>query len=383
MQSGACMGNREDDGYDVLEAIAGQSPDLLKFILEGSPDTISLSDASQPDLPLTYVNPSFERTTGYKRTDVLGRNCRFLQGEETNRDDVARIRRAIADRQPVEVSLVNYRKSGEPFLNALRISPIFDRSGRLAAYLGIQRDITEERLRAQQDNTRNRLEALGTASGALAHQLNNLLHPVTSLISLHLPDISDVGMRKDLDMALYSANQATELSHSLLGLSRGRFATDTTTTGLPEGLHRTIDLARMMVPTSMVIETRIGDVPKHLKIPISETLFAQVIINLVMNAAQASKHSGKVRIELAAAENHRIKISIADNGPGIPDSDADKVFKPFYTTNKSTNGSGLGLSVVLQIINESGGFIYLGKGLIQPDGRGKGCMFTLDIPTLT
>ncbi|KZM51415.1 PAS domain-containing protein [Labrenzia sp. OB1] len=377
------MGNREDDGYDALEDIAAQSPDLLKSILEGSPDTISLSDASQPDLPLIYVNPSFERTTGYQRTDVLGRNCRFLQGEETDRNEVARLRRAIADRQSVEVTLLNYRKSGEPFLNALRIAPIFDRSGQLAAYLGIQRDITKERLRAQQDNTRNRLEALGTASGALAHQLNNLLHPVASLLSLHLPDIEDAGMRKDLEMALYSAQQAAELSRSLLGLSRGRFETDKSTTDLPEGLLRTVDLARMMVPTRVIIETGIGNFPEHLKIPISETLFAQAIINLVMNAAQACKGSGEIRIELASTESGRIKISIADNGPGIPDADFEKVFNPFYTTKLNQNGTGLGLSVVLEIINKLSGLIYIEKGLLQPDGNGRGCMFTLDIPILT
>jgi len=377
------MGNQGDDGYAALEAIADRSPDLLKAILEGSPDTISLSDASQPDLPLTYVNPSFEKTTGYDRADVLGRNCRFLQGEETNREDVAKIRRAIAERQPIEVTLLNYRKSGEPFLNTLRMAPIFDRSGQLAAYLGIQRDVTQERLRARQDNTQNRLEALGTASGALAHQLNNLLHPVTSLLSLHLPDINDVDMRKNLEMALYSANQAADLSHSLLGLSRGRLESGTPLTDLPEGLLRTIDLARMMVPASMAIETVIGNVPKKLKIPIEETLFAQVIINLVTNASQACKHSGKVRIELATSEPNRIRVSIADNGPGIPEADINKVFEPFYTTNKSKNGTGLGLSVVLRIINESGGKIHLGKGLIQPDGQRKGCMFTLDIPMLT
>lgn len=377
------MKSRENDGYDVLEAIAGQSPELLKSILEGSPDTISLSDASQPDLPLAYVNPSFEKTTGYQRADVLGRNCRFLQGEETSSDDVAQIRRAIADRQPVEVTLLNYRKSGEPFLNALRIGPIFDRSGQLTAFLGIQRDITGQRLRAQQDNTRNRLEALGTASGALAHQLNNLLHPVASLLSLHLPDMTDANMRKDLEIALYSANQAAELSQSLLGLSRGRFEGGASATELPEGLLRIIDLARLMVPAGIVIETSIGSLSQHLKIPIDETLFAQVIINLIVNASQACGHSGLIRIDLAASQTRRIRISIADNGPGIPDADVDKIFTPFYTSGINKNGSGLGLSVVKQIINKSGGVIHIGKGLTQPKGHGFGCVFTLDIPLIT
>jgi len=377
------MENRTDDGYTTLEAIAGQSPDLLKSLLESSPDTISLSDITQPDMQLTYVNPSFERTTGYTRDDVVGRNCRFLQGEDTDQEEVAKIRKAIAERQPIEAVLLNYKKSGEPFINGLRMAPIFDRSGQLSAYLGIQRDITQDRIRAEQDNTRNRLEALGTASGALAHQLNNLLHPVASLISLHLPEITDTVIRKDLEMALYSAKQAADLSHDLLGLSRGRFENDTAVTVLPDGLARTINLVRMMVPMSTTIETDFGNVPKKIKIPINETLFAQVIINLVINASQASKHLGLIRIEVDAPKDSRINISIADNGPGIPDADASKLFTPFYTKSSSKNSSGLGLSVVLQIINESGGFISLGKGLIQPERRGFGCMFTLSFPTMT
>jgi two-component system NtrC family sensor kinase len=112
-------------------------------------------------------------------------------------------------------------------------------------------------------------------------------------------------------------------------------------------------------------------------------LFAQVIINLIVNASQACGHSGLIRIDLAASQTRRIRISIADNGPGIPDADVDKIFTPFYTSGINKNGSGLGLSVVKQIINKSGGVIHIGKGLAQPKGRGFGCVFTLDIPFIT
>ena len=377
------MQGRLDQGYAALEKIAGTSPDLLKSLLEGSPDTVSVSDARQPDLPLTYVNPSFQRTTGYASEEALGRNCRFLQGDETSTDDVARIRKAIADREPIDVVLLNYRKTGEPFLNSLRMAPIFDASGDLSAYLGIQRDITEERIRAESEISRNRLEALGTASGALAHQLNNLLHPVTSLISLHLPDIPDPGIRTDLEMAHYSATQAAELSNNLLGLSRGRFEEETGVTTLPDALIRAVDLVRLMLPPTVTIETGFRNVPKDMNIPISETMFAQVIINIVTNASQATKHSGIIRIELTELEGSKVQISIADNGPGIPFGLRHKVFDPFYSNSISKNSTGLGLSVALQIINKVDGKIIVAEGLLQPDGDGRGCMFTIDIPIIT
>ncbi|WP_299479631.1 ATP-binding protein [uncultured Roseibium sp.] len=377
------MQKQSDQGYQALETILGDSPDLLKSLLEGSPDTISLSDARQPDLPLTYVNPSFCETTGYGSEEALGRNCRFLQGEDTNQDDVSIIRKAIAERLPVDVVLLNYKKSGEPFINALRMAPIFDKSGDLSAFLGIQRDITKERLRTERDLAQNRLEALGTASGALAHQLNNLLHPITSLISLHLPDIADPAIRKDLEVSLYSARQAADLSNNLLGLSRGKFHDSSDVTMLPDGLIRAVELVRLMLPPTITLETDFETPAKDLRVPISETLFAQVIINIVTNAAQATKNIGIIRIELSEFEDSRVRISIADNGPGIPKTLRDKVFTPFYSSKKEKNGSGLGLSVVLQIINKVGGNIIVSDGLIQPDGDGIGCMFTIDLQKIT
>jgi PAS domain S-box-containing protein len=104
---------------------------------------IAIADMTQPDYPLIYCNQAFEVITGYSRQDVLGRNCRFMQGEGTDPAMVDQLRQAIRQGESCEVVLLNYRKDGRPFWNSLSISPVHDTSGRLTHYIGVQTDVTE------------------------------------------------------------------------------------------------------------------------------------------------------------------------------------------------------------------------------------------------
>ncbi len=105
--------------------------------------TFTITDPRKPDNPLVWVNPSFTRVTGYEQDDVVGRNCRFLQGPATDPAAVDEIRRAIAERRTVTTTLLNYRKDGTAFWNQLSISPVFDGSGDLVSFVGVQTDVTE------------------------------------------------------------------------------------------------------------------------------------------------------------------------------------------------------------------------------------------------
>jgi PAS domain S-box-containing protein len=105
--------------------------------------TFTITDPRKPDNPLVWVNPSFTRVTGYEQDDVVGRNCRFLQGPATDPAAVDEIRRAITDRRTVTTTLLNYRKDGTAFWNQLSISPVFDGSGDLVSFVGVQTDVTE------------------------------------------------------------------------------------------------------------------------------------------------------------------------------------------------------------------------------------------------
>jgi len=146
----------------TVEKDAGTIPFVLSQILDTCVNGITLSDPDLPDNPIVYANEAFELITGYDREEILGRNCRFLQGEEQEQPEVERIREALSEERPVTVTLRNYRKDGTLFYNQFTIRPLFDPQGRLIYYLGVQYDVTEK-VRAREEL--ERLNALLKAAG--------------------------------------------------------------------------------------------------------------------------------------------------------------------------------------------------------------------------
>jgi len=129
-------------------------PYVLTQILDACVNGVTLSDPDLPDNPIVYVNQAFEAMSGYSQEEIVGRNCRFLQGADREQDALATIRAALANEEPCVVTLRNYRKNGELFLNRLSIRPLVDREGNVIYYLGVQYDVTD------QVRTREELEKL-------------------------------------------------------------------------------------------------------------------------------------------------------------------------------------------------------------------------------
>ena len=128
----------------IVEKDPGLIPQVLSKILDSCVNGVSLADPDQEDLPLVYVNKAFESITGYTLAETVGRNCRFLQGNEHNQAGIQQLREAIKNKKSVEVVLRNYRKNGELFFNHLLMSPLFDSHGNLLYFLGVQYDITPQ-----------------------------------------------------------------------------------------------------------------------------------------------------------------------------------------------------------------------------------------------
>jgi len=134
----------------IVEKDPGLIPQVLSKILDSCVNGVTLADPDQEDMPLVYVNKAFEQITGYTLEETVGKNCRFLQGNEHDQAAVQQLRDAIKNKKPVEVVLRNYRKNGELFYNHLLVSPLFDSHGNLLYFLGVQFDITP-RIRAEEE----------------------------------------------------------------------------------------------------------------------------------------------------------------------------------------------------------------------------------------
>jgi len=133
----------ETDGSLAEGSLADASDRLVKDrALAAAPVGVTISDPDREDNPLVYVNEAYQEITGYEFDEVVGRNCRFLQGPESDEDTIAEMAAAIDEKRPVTVELKNYRKDGTEFWNEVTIAPVRDESGRVTNYVGFQNDVT-------------------------------------------------------------------------------------------------------------------------------------------------------------------------------------------------------------------------------------------------
>ena len=161
-------GDHDPEAGRIAAAIAGRgSNDPFVAAVRATRMPMIVTDPRRPDNPIVFANDAFCRLTGYPRDEIVGRNCRFLQGPGTDRDTVARIRAAVDAARPIEVDICNHRKNGTPFWNRLLLAPVHDRGGELAYFFASQVDVTIER---------ERLEGLETANAALMAEVAGRLH---------------------------------------------------------------------------------------------------------------------------------------------------------------------------------------------------------------
>ncbi len=165
-------GDDHDVGLATAERIAGEMrgfddhTDPFVAAVRATRMPIVISDPRSPDNPIVFANDAFCRLCGYDRGEIVGRNCRFLQGSDTDAGTVASIREAVTRAKPIETDILNYRKTGEAFWNRLLMAPVFDRAGAVAYFFASQVDVTPEH---------ERLKGLETANASLLAELTDQL----------------------------------------------------------------------------------------------------------------------------------------------------------------------------------------------------------------
>lgn len=141
-------------------------PDLFIKAIQASHDGIVISEQEGDDHILIYVNPAFERLTGYTADEILYQDCRFLQADDRDQPGVVAIRKALAKGEAVRTVVRNYRKDGSMFWNELSITPVYDEETELTYYIGIQKDVTRQ-VELEDENARLR-EQLAALQAQLA-----------------------------------------------------------------------------------------------------------------------------------------------------------------------------------------------------------------------
>lgn len=300
-------------------------------VIEKAPFGIAISDPHQTDMPLIYVNEAFTQQTGYRADEVIGRNCRFLQGAGTSPQAVQAIREAIENLTTREVEILNYRRDGQPFWNRFLIFPSFDEQGQLLHLVGCQTDITElkraelarKRLSGELQMADQLAVIRQSASRAVQDVQTPLGHAIASAHALE----QDLAAPDDQGRAL-----AQSIRDALAQVSRRLSRFDQFTSGTATTGWRTIDLAAFL--TQIAAHARslpaVGDCLVGVQCPAgivlhthTETL-ERVVLHLIENALTHAFANGpprdgaRIQIQGALADQTAI-ISVIDNGEGLRD----------------------------------------------------------------
>jgi PAS domain S-box-containing protein len=349
---------------------------------------IIITDSKQPSNPIVYVSPGFERLTGYSLAECVGRNCRFLQGKDTDPTAIARLREAVRTGEPCTVELLNYRKDETSFWNELSISGVRDADQRLTHFVGVQTDVTQRRRLEELFRQSQKMEAFGQLAGGIAHDFNNLLTIILGYSDVMFDMLSgDHPCHEPLHEIKRAAERSALLTHQLLAFGRKQIM-DPVVLDLNEIVVDAEKMLRRVLGEDVDLIMVLSPELRHIRADPGQ--LEQVMVNLLVNARDAMPQGGELLIETKNVEldenfakpqagirsRSHVLLAITDSGEGMPEEIRSKVFEPFFSTKDPGKGTGLGLSVVHGIIKQSDGQIEVQSKL------GVGTTFNIYLPAV-
>jgi PAS domain S-box-containing protein len=335
--------------------------------LEALDQGIAITDAGRFDNPLIYVNPAFERITGFGGREALGKNIRFLQGPETNAEMVAAIRGAVETEESFRGTVLNYRKDGSKFWNDLTLSPVHDATGATKHFVGVLTDVTERIELEAQLRQAQKMEAVGHLTGGVAHDFNNLLAVILGNSEILYEETENAELKEIARLVMETAERGADLTQRLLAFGR-RQALRPEALQIGEVIMSFSGVLRRTLGEQIVLETR--STGEHQAL-VDRSLFESAVLNLAVNARDAMLDGGTLLIEttdvvVSDAETSSeltlgeyVKVTVRDTGTGMSAETLSRVFEPFYTTKGVGKGSGLGLPMVYGFAKQSRGHVAI------------------------
>jgi PAS domain S-box-containing protein len=342
--------------HDITERkITEQSLRILQQAVDSSLNGILIVDARLPDMPITYVNPAVERLTGYGASEMYGKNCRFFQNQDRDQEGINELHQAIQKSEHCRAVIRNYRKDGTLFWNDLTISPIFNDLGILTHYVGIQNDVTKQKLLELHKD-----EFLAIVS----HELRTPLTSIQGLLGLlstgRLGELSEFGL-KLLTNAAEDTRRLNRLVEEILDLESLRI-------GGVKMKCQPIQVQAILDRLIPLMQPLVNDASIQIQLQVHvQTVWAdpdrilQVLTNLVGNAIKFAALGGEIQVAVTEYNSGSLWM-VRDFGKGIPADKLEHIFEPFRQVDSSStrtqSGTGLGLAICRQIIEAHGGQIW-------------------------
>jgi PAS domain S-box-containing protein len=358
--------------------------DLLRVAVEQSGDLIIFADSAGN---IEYVNPAFERITGYAREEILGRNPRILKSGRQNLLFYREMWHTLTQGNEWHGHFVNRKKDGSLYNEEAVIAPVKDEADRIVYYVGVKRDTTQENKLERKLVQSQKMEAIGTLAGGIAHDFNNILSAILGYAELALYEIPDGNRgRDDIQEVVKAANRARDLVRQILTFSR-KAEPEFQSIDITPMVKEVLKFLRASLPSTIEIRPDIHTQSAY--VLCNPTQIQQVLMNLCTNAAHAMQESGGIlavsledfELEPEASQRHPdlrpgryARLTVKDDGPGIDPSHLNRIFDPYFTTKEKGEGTGLGLSVVHGIAKTL-------KGAIEVNSRpGDGAEFHVYFP---
>ena len=358
----------------------------LVTAIEQGVDSVVITDR---DGMIQYVNPSFEKITGYTRDEVIGRNPRILQSGKHDALFYQEMWKTLASGKAWQGHLINKKKDGTLFEEEVSITPVLNEAGEIINQVAVKRDVTGQIRLEEQLRQAQKMEAIGTLAGGIAHDFNNILAPILGYSELVLTKLSpDDPLAADLQQISKAAGRAKDLVQQILAFSRQ--APQERKPFQPHlVVKEALKLLRASLPSTIEIREEIS--PECGAILADPTQLHQIIMNLCTNAYHAMRECGgvlgvrltKITIEdgnrppsTELAPGNYVVLEVSDTGYGMEQKTLAHIFDPYFTTKAKGEGTGLGLSVVHGIVKSYQGHITVDS---EP---GKGTRFYVYLPRM-
>jgi two-component system cell cycle sensor histidine kinase/response regulator CckA len=345
---------------------AEEANSRLATAVEQAAESIVITDTRGDIL---YVNPAFEKDSGYSRAEVLGRNPRISKSGKHDAQFYRRMWEVLNHGEIWSGHLINRRKDGTLYEEEATISPVRDATGKVVNYVAVKRDVTREVQLEAQFRQSQKLEAVGQLAGGVAHDFNNILAVIQLQAGVLKTETGLTAQQQEYAADIErAAERAANLTRQLLLFSRKQSLQP-----------RDLDLNESVSSITKMLQRVLGEhiqmhfklAPQPMLVHADPGMMDQVLMNLTVNARDAMPQGGQLVIETSAVEFDEISatqcaqaragtfacLSVTDTGCGIPPEIIARIFEPFFTTKEIGKGSGLGLATVFGIVQQHQGWV--------------------------